>query len=669
MQVTLSKEIATGEKDLISKKIDELFNLRKLYDWTVDEIAYFIKYLEKISTTKDEFEKEKFQLNVLYNIACSLSDNPNIISEEIRDAIFLLCEHPESKERLEQILKYLPQKNTLEYNNLLYEIIKKFNKYFECDYIKKIANYFYNCDIYKKALDLFKIALEKVQKDDKQSIAHLYNDIGCCFVELLDSNKAIGAFQKSIEYDRHFATAYNNWAYTLAVVCDTMTKNHEWERKLNEALSLIKIALVSDDTDVAFYTNKVQIEYELGNYDCVLKDCEDGCNNSKSYSACKTLIQMRILAKLGKFELNPEEYKISFDDIFDDMQTIFLNEKGNDKFFYYGMEVFKKIESLDSNAKRIAFLLSLLEFNIDRVKSELVVRNLDNEVAYYTNLNSLHYILSDEQSEIKYRIPLFDVKHMNDPNEGVTLQKYILSMAKHANVAEMLNHQKQNNGIKFEKITFLKSFSKVIDTLPMWVQYGDNGKGCCIKINPLFFANLNYQSKSIEKFFEALPFKDDYRLYNVIYIHENTSITKEHPKVFSLLNRIAEILDDLEVLYCNCNEETRRYIEEAIEKSISSIKYLFKDSAYEHEEEVRIIINRNYSDTKKDKCDIKTTAQSPIPKVYVHSVRPLQISGIILGPKILDANDLIPYINMQLYKMSTDKQNIAEVTKSAIDYR
>ncbi len=673
-QIELSKRIASGEKDLIPKKVEQLFNLQKLYAWVADEITTFKDYLEKNSSTKDEFEEEIFELNVLHNIARSLINNPNVISEEIRDTIFLLCERSENRTRLEQILKYLSNTSTLEYNNLIYEVIKNFKQHFEYDYIKKIANYYYNCDIYNKALVLFTIALEMIQENDKKAMAQLYNDIGCCYVELLDLNKAIEAFQKSVECDRHFAVAYNNWAYTLAVECDTMIKNREWEKKLNEALSQIRIALVSDDTDVAFYTNKVQIEYELGNYDQVLKDCTEGCNIAKTYSSCKTLIQMRILAKLEKYESNPKVYNISFDDIYDDMQAIYSNEKGQEKFFYRGMEVFKKLEASDLNAKKIAFLLSLLEFNIDKVKSELVVRDLNNEVAYYTNLYSLYYILNDEESETKYRIPLFDVNHMNDPNEGVTLQEYILSRTKQEDVKEMLNSnfsngKKKKDRISFEKFTFLKSFSKVIDTLPMWVQYGDDGKGCCIKINPLFFTNLNYQSKSSEKFFEALPFKDDYRLYNVIYINGNSSITTEHPRVSSLLNRIAEILDNLAAIYCKCNESAKQYIEEAIAKSISSIKYLFKDSAYEHEEEVRIIINRNYSDLKKENCDIKTTTQLPIPKVYVHSAKPLQISEIILGPKILDVNDLIPYINMQLYKMSAAGQEVADVTKSVIDYR
>lgn len=445
-------------------------------------------------------------------------------------------------------------------------------------------------------------------------------------------------------------------------------------KKLTDALTQIKIALALNSGEISYYNNKVQIEYELGNYKEVLNDCKKAYDISKSFDERDVFLQMAILSKLELYELNSQINATSFDGIYNELEEIYKNESGDKKFFNRGMKIFVDTKDTYENLKELAFWLSLFEFITDKIKSELVVRDLTCEIAYYTKMKNLYNILNDEKDEVKYRLPLFDVDYMNDPNEGVALSRLIFSKTTNFYYKDFCKDSGNEPGqLGFNKsYTFLKSFSKVVDTLPMWTQYGDNGKGCCIKINPKLFTNLNYQSKASEKFFEALPFKDDYRLYTVAYIENQMVLDGNHSSINKLLKRQIAILDQIGLLIKNWEKEERRKVVNAINEILSDIKYLFKDSTYSHEQEVRIIIHRSAGDIGNPKCDIDIKYKEHnafIPKIYTCLAKSTMISEIILGPRVFNANDHIPYISMQLQKLKDLDDSTAIITKSSIDYR
>lgn len=559
------------------------------------------------------------------------------------------------------------EKNSDEVYDFYYEFIKYDHSDVDFNAVKKLANYFYRKDNFQKAYELFQIAAEKTA--DNENLSTLHNDMGCCYLEFGEVIKAAEAFRKATTLNKQNACAYNNLAYTLAVECDTIKKDKIWEEKLADALKYIKIAIDIESAS-AYYNNKALIEYALEMNSDAEKTCCQGLNQFENYNERKTLIEARILARLEQYEVEPNQKPNIFKEILADLDEIFDKDTGDDKYFFEGLKAYKKLTGLTEEEKeKLTFLLFLLEFNIGKVKDELVVRDLKKgNVTYYTSLDSLYFILNDEKDEIKYKMPIFDVNHMNDPNEGITLQKCISLL--NGCLQEILGDDSSDEllSVEAEDLTFIKSFSRAVDSLPMWVQYGENGNGCCVKVNPRFFTNLSYQSTESKKQFESSAFKDDYKLYNVIYIRDKDELKNQHPKIYALLCRIASITNDIKSIYSKCNSIGQSLVSDLVNKIISSIKYLFKDSTYAQELEMRIIINRSYNDLTNEECDIKTTKTSPIPKIFIPSIKPIQIDEIILGPKLLNTNDYIPYISMQLCKINGGN-GMGKIKKSAIRYR
>lgn len=119
------------------------------------------------------------------------------------------------------------------------------------------------------------------------------------------------------------------------------------------------------------------------------------------------------------------------------------------------------------------------------------------QVAHYTKLNSLKYLFklnrhSSEESinnknKDKSYLRINNAAYMNDPTECVLFIN-LLKASKKELVKELIDDlyedTKSNervNVLKGKNHVFLLSFSEAIDTsLPMWVQYSDNGKGCCL---------------------------------------------------------------------------------------------------------------------------------------------------------------------------------------------
>lgn len=92
--------------------------------------------------------------------------------------------------------------------------------------------------------------------------------------------------------------------------------------------------------------------------------------------------------------------------------------------------------------------------------------------------------------------------------------------------------------------------------------------------------------------------------------------------------------------------------------------YLFKDDSYSYEQEVRIL----YLYSKVGKNFEHTPQQ--IPKLFITTDYCIQLKEIILGPKVSDISNRIPYLQEQVEKMCKEiNADIPEITISNIDYR
>ncbi len=60
-----------------------------------------------------------------------------------------------------------------------------------------------------------------------------------------------------------------------------------------------------------------------------------------------------------------------------------------------------------------------------------------------------------------------------------------------------------------------------------------------------------------------------------------------------------------------------------------------------------------------------TSEKNEIPKVFIYTNKSLLIEEIILGPKVKETADILPFLDVKLF----NNNNKVLITKSEIDYR
>lgn len=559
-------------------------------------------------------------------------------------------------------------------------IVLRVPSFFDLTAIKTAANYYYAKREYENSLVLFEKMYMIIKKDETESkeILDVLNSIGCCYVSIMQFEKAYKAFKEATEMDNNYAIAYNNWAYTIAVECDTLPKGDIRQQKLQEALAYINDAIQLNN-DVSFISNRAFIEYELGQYKQVIRDFKRAKDISRKYADISTILKLTIDSRIMLSIDSTETYHVEFGDLYDDLCLIYNNETGGNRFYFEALDVYDKISSYESteNVRAITSELMLLEFYIKELMSSIAVKNPYQKIYYYTSMNSLQKLLCDEDATVKYRLPIFSANHMNDPSEGQELEKaFFQFVGNESMVQDLFNHSDKFSDTKRRHLeaefTFLKAFTKSDDSLPMWVHYANEGKGCCVRVNSRFFTNFDSDLSDNEKTLTSNPFDYGYCLYEILYIQNGEIANKVPNRVKELYTNIFDKVSLLSSLYANLCQDTRKAVVFALSKMINKLRYLFKSVDYIYEQEMRIVLNRPLSDLKRDDIDIQmtpVTIQNPIPKVFIYTDKSLSIEEIILGPKVNETDDIIPFLAMKLLKINDYEADKVLITKSAIEYR
>lgn len=123
--------------------------------------------------------------------------------------------------------------------------------------------------------------------------------------------------------------------------------------------------------------------------------------------------------------------------------------------------------------KEILLLARSIIF-VRNVKQALRVRKMNQDMAYYTVLESFFYMLpvNVKKKDECGRLSIMNIAYMNAPNEGKILQRFLFEeKAEQQNAGE-------RKSIRYPYV-FMKCFTSLIDDLPMWEMYGDHAKGCC----------------------------------------------------------------------------------------------------------------------------------------------------------------------------------------------
>ena len=136
----------------------------------------------------------------------------------------------------------------------------------------------------------------------------------------------------------------------------------------------------------------------------------------------------------------------------------------------------------------------------------------------------------------------------------------------------------------------------------------------------------------------------------VCSLEDNEKLSRSCRAINSQLQELHNVAEEIA-------EQDRRYLDDVLGK----VLYLFKDSSYSYEQELRVIYQTkdNILHTDGDK-----------PWLFVQTPFPLQLDEVILGPKFPDVSTRVPYLQEQLdlmcEKTGTEKPRI---TLSEIDYR
>ena len=305
----------------------------------------------------------------------------------------------------------------------------------------------------------------------------------------------------------------------------------------------------------------------------------------------------------------------------------------------------RKIMLLTDGKEKDAYktILALLQgiSCIDRISNILVEKEIMQDIAYYTSLETLRYMLPERAKENAGKLSVMHVAYMNDPNEGKVLWNY-LDKQKH----DLQKTQRKEVSYPY---VFLKCFTSLIDDLPMWEMYGDGAKGCCV-----VFDNEMYEhERSSLCFYRICYLKKNGNKYE-LDLQDNPNISQGEllEELLLQLEGISKKLaGNMSALTCFRNLTER-------------IAFLFKNADYKHEQEIRIMFQ--YSEVS----DSFKHVEKEYPMLYISPNEYFQIKEIILGPKVENISAKIPYIQEEVERMC--RKNgfyIPNITISEIEYR
>lgn len=281
-----------------------------------------------------------------------------------------------------------------------------------------------------------------------------------------------------------------------------------------------------------------------------------------------------------------------------------------------------------------------------KIKKYLILKDNTIKLGHYTKINNLKYLT--DYCDKKAKLRMSNAYCMNDPTEG----KRLLNL-----LSNCTNYNFELNDNKSLNI-YISCFTAAIDQLPMWSMYGDDGKGCCLIIDNVFFDYTTEEFED-ETVLQNNVNKNLNFVYRVAYITKNNKIKIDSFKgdEENLENKINDaikcLIGHLKKLIEDDLLKTDKNIIEIICFAIDEIRFLFKDYSYSHEHEFRLI---KYSEEPivDDKLWI-------VPQLFVEIDKELKYKKIILGPKVEQVNRVIPYLNYT--------KNIKQIEASRIKYR
>ena len=444
------------------------------------------------------------------------------------------------------------------------------------------------------------------------------------------------------------------------------------KEEYEETLSFLK------ELDAKYSYQEIGLQYAKTLYNYTFRDINEKeyeeilsslkeLNKKYDYNEITYLYLKKLIVSNKKSEEIEKilEYNINNEDIRNKFLEIALNEedfelllqmlkKFRKKIITKKYHFFKYLTTDEIQDEKKQIILKIFK-EIQTIMKILSVKKEDfkklEKIGHYTNIEVIPYVIikkiTDEYNpdDTKGRLLLSNANYMNDPSEGKILLEYLNTMDSSFSSLFYRNEFEVSS-------VYLSSFTTAIDNLPMWSQYGNNGKGCCIVFNKNYFD----KPKEVHDITDNLKENESVRqdecvLYRICYIDDKNNEYKFQEKDKEIEKCLKNISENLKKI-SNQNEK------KIILKYLEQIRYLFKSSDYKHEKEYRILKNVPINSKKIiTREDVK-----PVPKLYVKIESKLnQISEVILGPKVDFPDYISPYI-----KYCDEK---IEIRKSKVKFR
>ncbi|MDY4465327.1 MAG: tetratricopeptide repeat protein [Candidatus Treponema excrementipullorum] len=442
---------------------------------------------------------------------------------------------------------------------------------------------------------------------------------------------------------RNYAEAIKDFTQAIKLgannkhIYDNRGRAHVYEEKYTEAIDDFTEAIKLGLNDKGIYKRRGLAYVGAKKYTEAIADCTTAIELGEND---KVIYIIRGIAYIGK-----KDYTEAINDF---KEVIKLNKSGNEKENTTGGDdhisnkisltdnilnlIFHLSKSNESSVLPIDETLNLIElvYYCYDLMEEIKIKpsELEEKIVHYTKASTLQHLLKKDHSA---KLRLNNAVYMNDPEEGQILKRVLCQLDKNNELENLL---KDTEDIK--NYTYLTCFSPYDkrDELPMWIHYGAGGKGVGLVFNSRFF--------------------DKTYLYSVIYIDvKNPDIKKLNQNLQDKITAILNLLQEDDIRN-NDHKEFKFYVNIIL----NYVSYLFKDKAYEYENEVRMLNYRNY-----DSQDIKTDdAGRDIPRLYTEydeCITDKNCVEVIAGPK---AN----YTEIAAYAKYV---GIQKVSQSEIKYR
>lgn len=282
-------------------------------------------------------------------------------------------------------------------------------------------------------------------------------------------NKYINAFGESKNvFDLYNGAIYYAWAANYKEKDDA-----DWETYIEKAYQLIiqaeQYILQAKELQKTEYKEflyhvileKSFLLSEMGDYDKAFECFEQAFSEADKETKEDSNFNTHLWVLMKYMCLNPEKHEIVIswiEHLYNDFSQKRLKEYEVILDFVHSSKYLKNNSKIYT--KIYESLIQLL-FHALEIRHETKIRDISQyDVLYYTKTEHLRLLLEDESSEnCHYRLPMFHVYHMNDPQEGKIIRG-LLENDKFASVdtedfSDFRNQYEEN-------YVFLKSFFSIL---------------------------------------------------------------------------------------------------------------------------------------------------------------------------------------------------------------